>query len=143
MKNMKTISELAEVIGGYAIPSKERRDKGNFLILRYNNIQDDNLVFTGNDYFIDSIPTHRQKTILQPGDIIISLIPNEWEPFLYSKYDHPAVISSNFAIIRAKNYDYIQLYLSTQEGVDLLQDKICSNAKGTCIPKVNLLIYHK
>lgn len=138
-KEIKCLSEMAEVFNGVYIPKDQRKDKGTYLILGGKNLGGNKIIRSKKDTYINSIekPTLK-KAIACPGDVIISLLFNDRKIYLFTKDDQLALVDNNCAIIRSSNNEYIASYLRTLEGKKLFLKQTTKATKGSIIPRLSI-----
>jgi SAM-dependent methyltransferase len=136
--DIKNLEDLAKIYRGTNYNPEVTKDNGQYLVLSGRNIKDGVVLHTAKDKFVDGIDINNKNNILQPGDIVISLIFNDRKLYLYKQSDPIAVISSNCVIIRSFENEYIKTYLNTEEGKRVLTLQMERIKKGETIPHINL-----
>lgn len=132
----KELHELAEVFKGRTIPKFSLKDQGDFLYLRPTNIQKSSLIPELSSKFVlkSDLNESMYKYILQPGDIVLSMVFNEVKTYLYKVGDYPSFVSSSLAIIRSSKHDYIFSFLQTKEGQRIFKFQADDLMVGVAIP---------
>jgi hypothetical protein len=103
---------------GSSISSEKLKDEGEFLYLTGRNIKNGELILKDGDKFIDfSIEDKKkfEKSILKPGDIIITTLWDNKKIYQYKKIDPPSVSSGNQIILRTNVNDYLSKYFKIEE----------------------------
>lgn len=96
-----TVGDVAKVIPGFAPKPAERKKSGKYLLLGGRNIQDDRLVMTAADSYVDEIARDSfHRAIAQPGDFVVSVLFKLRKLVRYTAEDPPAVVGASCAIIR-------------------------------------------
>lgn len=138
-KDVKLIEEMADVFIGYSPKPLERLERGEYLIVGGRNIKDSFFIKTKKDKYINYIDTPSfERAILQPGDIIVSLLFKERKLYIYKESDPKAVLSSSCAIIHSPHNEYILTYLKTNEGQRLFLKQADRATGGEIIPRLSL-----
>jgi len=119
-RDTRTLEELAtEITRGFVAKSEHRREAGEYLVLTPRNLQDNKIVDTKHNYYVDDlIETERrfERCILHEGDVLITVLGPKYRTYVYKASDPKAVANQNFAIIRAKDNTYIKTYLESETG---------------------------
>ncbi len=138
-KETKTIGEMADVVIGYSPKSEERVEKGEYLIISGRNIRNGFLRITNQDKYINPVdrPSFR-RTILKPGDIIISILFDARKIYIYKETDPKAILNSSCALIRSPDNEYILTYLQTFEGQKLFLKQAKRATKGSVISRLSI-----
>lgn len=124
------VGELADVFSGMMIPSQERKNYGDYLIIKPQYIFDGE-VHLGNERkvfcskaVIDS-DRRGHRSILKKGDVLISTVGKiNWA--IYSGDDDFAVANQNVAIIRGNNEadEWLKLFFSSKTGIEYLESQL-------------------
>jgi len=124
------VGELADVFSGMMIPSQERKDYGDYLVIKPQYIFDAE-VHLGNERkvfcskaVIDSDRRGR-RCILKKGDVLISTVGKiNWA--IYSGDDDFAVANQNVAIIRGNDEadEWLKLFFSSKTGIEYLESQL-------------------
>jgi len=124
------IGELADVFSGMMIPSQERKEFGDYLVIKPRYIYDGE-VHLGNERKVfcskDIIDNDRrgERCILKKGDVLISTVGRiNWA--IYSGDNDFAIANQNIAIIRGrKNSDqWLKLFFNSRTGVEYLESQL-------------------
>lgn len=136
----KELQELAEIIKGKNIPPDSLQTKGDYLFLKPVHIKNNRLnLGVGLKYVAKEDLNERDyRIILQPGDIVISTIFNDLKMYIYQAGDDAAIASSNLAIIRSAQQDYILSYLQTDEGKRIFKTQAEDLRQGATIPHLSI-----
>ena len=112
----RTLDEFGDIRIGRLPSHVTRREHGEYLILTGRHISKSNLsLFDGERFVNHTDEAWREQDVVQPGDIVFSLIgPNA---YVYKGSDPPAIAGNNVAVLRTPNSEYINTYLSTPDGV--------------------------
>jgi type I restriction enzyme S subunit len=70
---VKKINEIAEVKGGFAFDSSKFRESGKYQVVKMSNLYDNNLDLNRSRSFLSAISIQQQESLLEKGDIIITL----------------------------------------------------------------------
>lgn len=148
--DIKELHELAIVYRGYS-PNQsddisvigdqnpEDIDQNKFLLLGGRNIYNGSIQLTKKDRYIELNKKDTfQRSILKPGDIIISLLFANRKIYFYSLQDPSAVVNSSCAIIRSPDNKYLYTYLKSIEGRDLFIAQATQGLKGATIPNLTI-----
>ena len=128
-KEVKKLSEIAAIIIGFRIEKELLIENGTYIVLNKKNE-------LGNNLFINDLKN--EKSILKPNDIVISLLSSERKIYIHSSTCKETVITDNYVIIRSKNSNYLNTFLQSKNGQDLLWEQVNSNKTGAYIQKINI-----
>lgn len=124
------LGELANVFNGIVIPAQERKDTGDYLVIKPQYIRGGE-VHLGNNTKVfcskEMVQADRRGSmcILKTGDVLISTIGKvDWA--VYYGDDDFAVANHNVAIIRGKQNtaEWLKLFFSTKTGIDYLESQL-------------------
>lgn len=112
------LDTIAEIIRGKRIHAESMQPSGDFLCLKSVHIAEGKISEKDELFYISKKQLKKEDFIyiLQPGDIIISTISNDFIMYEYQSTDIPAIATSKISIIRSDKKDYISTYLKTDEG---------------------------
>lgn len=131
VQNRDTVKlrNLAEVFTGILIPSIERKDHGEYLIIKPQYISDGVVRFGNNRTIFCSkkvlVDRRLERCILKPGDVLVSTIGKiNWA--IYTGDEDFAVANQNVVIIRGKesSSEWIRLFFHTNTGVEYLESQL-------------------
>jgi type I restriction enzyme M protein len=125
---------------GSSISSEKLKDEGEFLYLTGRNIKNGELILKDRDKFIDfSIDDKKkfEKSILKPGDIIITTLWDNKKIYQYKKTDYPSISSGNQIILRTNVNDYLSKYFKIEEFYNQFENDCKIVSKGI-IPSLSL-----
>ena len=138
------LNEIADVFNGMVVLEDNRRDVGDYLLIRPKYICDGQLCFDNEKkFFCDSEYVNSkksaQRSVLKKGDIIIS---NVGEPrwAVYCGEENFAIANDMITIIRAKHgYEkLVNLFFSSKIGAESLKAQIRLLRRGVAIPRIEL-----
>lgn len=133
------LSELAEVVGGYAPKPGERLSEGAYRLLTGRNLGETGLLQLARDQFINAADTPGfARAILKADDVIVSLLFKYRKLYIYRKSDPVAVGTDSLAIIRAEGDTYIRDYLNTVAGRERFLQEAAHETGGEHIPRIRL-----
>lgn len=125
------IGELADVFSGMMIPSAERKDHGDYLVIKPQYIYDRE-VHLGNERkvfcsrkVVEACDHRGLKCIIKPGDVLISMVGRiNWA--IYTGDEDFAVVNQNVAIIRGKENSsgWLKLFFHTNTGIEYLESQL-------------------
>jgi hypothetical protein len=138
-KEVWKLEELGEIIPGRHFRPEERKEQGKYLILSPRHIRNgQDIQMEDRDLYIDQIESNRiERSILVPGDIVISLMGNRII-YRYKQSDPPCVVGQMLAIIRSKDNEYIKSYLETEDGEKMFQLQADRKSIGSVIQSLRL-----
>ena len=132
IRNRDTVKlhEIADVFNGIMIPSYERKDSGDYLIIKPQNIFDRGVHFSNemrvycSKEFVYS-NNRGSKCILKNGDIVISMI-NKIHWAIYTGDDDSAIVNQNIAIIhgRKDTASWVKLFFNTNTGISYFESQL-------------------
>ncbi len=136
----KELQELADIIKGKMIAAHTLKELGDYLYLKPVHIQKEGLKTESALKYVSKADLTEKdyRYILQPGDIVISIIFNDLKMYVYQTSDIPAIASNNLAIIRSSKQDYILSYLQTDEGKRIFKTQAEDLRKGVTIPHLSI-----
>ncbi len=138
-KDVKKLSEMAEVRRGFSPRSECKKKKGKYLVFSFRNVKESALVHTERDQFVDDLKISNFETsILQEGDIVVNLLFNKRKLYTYKKGDMRAVVTHNYGIIRSRENQYIKTYLSSESGQKLFDRQAERRTRGSVISHLSL-----
>jgi type I restriction enzyme S subunit len=70
---VRRINEIAEVKGGFAFDSTKFSESGRYQVVKMSNLYDNNLDLNRSQAFLSVISTQERESLLERGDIIITL----------------------------------------------------------------------
>lgn len=132
----KNLEDLATVFKGVFIP-KEKLDKsGDYLYVKPHQIISGKLVTEDESIYIKhrDADLRKEKYILKPGDILLTMVGYNHGIYFYEKEDPPAIACGAIAIIRSQHDDYIRSYLRSDEGQEVLKEQVYDLRIGTAAP---------
>ncbi|HUC81535.1 MAG TPA: N-6 DNA methylase [Flavisolibacter sp.] len=127
-KEVKKLSELAEIIRGQVIPKELLDTKGEYAVFN----RKDN---SGNQLYVDS--TKSTSLILKPKDIVIPLIGGN-KLYVHDGNKQQTIIPENYAIIRSARNNYISTYLQSKDGQELLWQQTDRLSVGSAIRHLSI-----
>lgn len=121
------LADVSKIIRGKYL--KDFKSSGNYLVFNRQDKKGNNFVdFIANDNYI-----------LQPDDIVVCLKGINNKIYFYKQDGIKTVITDNYAIIRpVENNKYITTYLKTEDGLNVLQQQLNRNLKGSAIQFISL-----
>lgn len=130
-KEVKKLSEMADVLNGQQLNKKTYKSKGKYLVYK----QEDN---KGKSYFVDEIKD--KKFVLKPNDVVVSLLTANKEIHVHDANSPETVVTENFAIIRSYDNNYINTYLQTKDGQNFLWQQADAYSMGSVMPRLSLSV---
>ena len=121
---------IAYIFKGYMIPAEERKNHGEYIIIKPQNISggklhfDDDINVYCNADFVSS-NNRAEQCILKKGDILISTIGRkDWA--VYHGEEDFAIANHYVSIIRGKQEyeEWLQLFFSTHTGIDAIETQL-------------------
>ena len=106
---VKKISEIVNLISGYAFSSKEYTEKGKYKLYTIKNVHDGNIVEKVDNYINDIPNSMPNECILHPNDIVMSLTGNVGRVGLV--YEENALLNQRLLKIVPKNNHIAFIYL--------------------------------
>ena len=110
----KKISEIAEILNGFAFQSK-KYVKSGIRVIRIANVQDGEIVDDQPCFYPDDSKAEIERYMLAEGDLLISLTGNVGRVGLIPKFMLPAALNQRVCCLRRKNDNvnlkYLFLYL--------------------------------
>lgn len=124
------LGDIADIINGCLVPSEERKDHGEYIIIKPQNISKGKLHFDGgrnaycNASFI-SANRRGERCILKNGDVLISTAGRTDWAFYHGEEDY-AIANQHVAIIRGKQEyeEWLRLFFSTRTGIEALETQL-------------------
>lgn len=138
--DVKPLQDLGEVFRGYPIEKGELVSVGDYRVLTPQQVEDgvllplrpdspQQITQRDNDRF--------QKCILQPGDIVVSLLFDA-RIYIVAADDPPAIAAHTLAVIRADDSAYIAAYLGSSVGLARFQTQIERRKTSAVVPQLSL-----
>lgn len=124
------LGEIADVFSGIMIPSQERKDSGDYLIIKPQYVFDGK-VHLGNYRKVfcskELVDSERRgpNCILKNGDVVISTVGKiNWA--VYTGDNDFAVVNQNVAVIRGKQdtAEWLKLFFSSRTGINYLESQL-------------------
>ena len=116
----KKISEIADILNGFAFQSK-KYVKNGIRVIRIANVQDGEIVDDQPCFYPDDSKAEIERYMLAEGDLLISLTGNVGRVGLIPKFMLPAALNQRVCCLRRKNDNvnlkYLFLYLRRKEFV--------------------------
>lgn len=128
-KEVKKLSEIAEIINGRVINKDSFKSDGKYLVYKR---KDKN----GKDCYVNEITD--ENISLKPNDLVISILSTDKNIYVHSAKAPETIVNENFVIIRSKDNNYINTYLQTQQGRDFLWQQVDRHSSGSVIPRLTL-----
>ena len=124
------ISGIADIFQGCFISSEERKESGDYLIIRPQYICNGSLKVNNNkrifcDKSFVTKSDHANHCMLKKDDILVSLMGNiSWA--IYDGDEKYAIANQHVAIIRGKNEykKWFNLFFSTRTGIEYLESQL-------------------
>src|SRR5699024_8998598 len=139
LKNQDTwrLKDISTIIRGVNIKRERLHESGDYLVLKLRNFKNGYIDENDNSDYIDEVlNSNEMQSVLQRGDIIISLFGETFIYYVTGK-ERPLIVCPAFAIIRSEENVYINTYLNTKEGLDLF--KLQTEKKSTQSITINRL----
>ena len=138
------LREIADVFSGVFVSEENRRDAGDYLLIRPKYIRDGRICYDNEKKaFYDSeyvnSREYAQRSVLKKGDIIISRVGEpRWA--VYCGEENFAIANDMITIIRAKHgyEELVDLFFCSKTGAESLKAQIKLLRHGTVIPSVEL-----
>ena len=128
------------IFRGSSIPSEKLKDEGEILYLTGKNIKNGELILKDGDKYLDFSGEEinkYEKSILKPGDIIITTLWDNKKIYQFKETDHPSLSSGNQIILRTKENDYLSTYFKIEEFYNQFEND-CKNVSTGIIPFLSL-----
>lgn len=106
---VKKVSEIVDLISGYAFSSKEYTEKGKYKLYTIKNVHDGNIVSKVDNYISDIPDSMPNECFLHPNDIVMSLTGNVGRVGLV--YEENALLNQRLLKIVPKNNHIAFIYL--------------------------------
>ncbi|MBC8213041.1 MAG: N-6 DNA methylase [Candidatus Marinimicrobia bacterium] len=136
----KKLKYYEGIFRGYSIPSQELKDEGEILYLTGKNIKNGELVLKDGDKYLDFSDKYfnkYEKSMLKPGDIIITTLWDNKKIYQFKETDPPSFSSGNQIILRTKENDYLSKYLKIEEFYNQFEND-CKTVSTGIIPSLSL-----
>lgn len=128
-KEVKRLSEIANLVRGIRIDRNSLSRSGRYLVYGIRDKEK-------NGFYVNDVAN--EDAILKPNDIVVSLIMSDKQVYVHQAAAQETVISENYVIIRSTESSYINTYLQTPDGQDLLWQQARGKAKGSVLPRLSL-----
>lgn len=106
---VKKVSEIVDLISGYAFSSKEYTEKGKYKLYTIKNVHDGNIVSKVDNYISDIPNSMPNECTLHPTDIVMSLTGNVGRVGLV--YEENALLNQRLLKIVPKSNHIAFIYL--------------------------------
>ena len=138
-KKAQKLSDITSlIVNGKFIPNNLRKTKGEFLVIDILNIQDSILKPSPKDYYISSSEVKNYKNQeVQGGDLILNGIGHKFK-FCFVPSNFKGIITQNLFLIRSKNNEFINQYLSSNTGKEEFLNQIIRYSKGVTFSRISL-----
>ena len=130
----KTLQELAEVVSGVEVSSKQIFDSGIWHLIRKNNIVK-GTVSPSNIFVPADFVKKHPEGIIAPGDVLISPYFGKYKVGVVPSNFGPSLIDSGIIRIRpfGETQKYLTAFLSTRSGKSTLLEQILKSAWGSAV----------
>ena len=128
------------IFRGSSIPSEKLKDEGEILYLTGKNIKNGELILKDGDKYLDFSDEEinkYEKSILKPGDIIITTLWDNKKIYQFKETDPPSLSSGNQIILRTKENDYLSRYFKIEEFYNQFEND-CQIVSTGIIPSLSL-----
>lgn len=134
------LEKLAEVImPGIFVPKEKRKLSGEFKIISPGNIQESLIVDTDRDYFCDNLNIRNfENRKIGPGDILLTAIGPKYKACIVPAEFQPSVPNQNIFVIRAKDNQYLNMFLNSNTGFDNILKQIRRRSRGGVIERISI-----
>ena len=116
----KKVTDIADILNGYAFKSQRYVEKG-IRVIRIANVQDGKIIDEQPCFYPDDSSEEIERYMLREGDLLISLTGNVGRVGLLPKYMLPAALNQRVCCLRLKNdavdLNYLYLYLRRKDFV--------------------------
>lgn len=126
-KNTVKLLELADIFSGCIIPGKDRKQKGDYLVIKSQYIHNNKIyldkernVYCDKSFLLGD--RYSEKYLLKKGDILVSTVGDiNWA--VYTGEDNHAIANNNVAIIRGngKSDELVNLFFNSRTGIEYLE----------------------
>ena len=128
------------IFRGSSIPSEKLKDEGEILYLTGKNIKNGELILKDGDKYLDFSDEEinkYEKSILKPGDIIITTLWDNKKIYQFKETDPPSLSSGNQIILRTKENDYLSRYFKIEDFYNQFEND-CQIVSTGIIPSLSL-----
>lgn len=142
---VKTLGEISDITRGYPFRRNDLQDIGHWLVLTPRHLAQGKLQLEpdSRSKYANNIENSRfQRAIIQPDDIVISLVANAGF-YVYKADDPPAVANQNLAVIRSNDNEYIRTYLQTSAGRSIFLNQAKRFTTGLNIRHLSIRDLHQ
>tara|TARA_X000000368_G_scaffold214097_1_gene169128 strand:- start:2782 stop:5055 length:2274 start_codon:yes stop_codon:yes gene_type:complete len=134
--NAKKLSEISLIIPGKHFPEKLRKIESDLLVIKPQNIQNNNFEYHKSDYFIDTEDLENSIKVRE-GDLIINSIGPKFK-FCLIPQNVEGVINQNLFLIRSELNEFIDVYLQSNTGNEEFSRQVNRYRTGSTVSKLHL-----
>jgi hypothetical protein len=119
---VKRLAKLSKVIKGSFVADSELKDVGDYPYLNPDHIKPTGIYFDNDTRFVSFDFIDEDKTLTSPGDILVAVTLDGLKWCLLSEADTRSFPGEGVVLIRPKSPSYINTYLSSDQGKQVLND---------------------